>query len=89
MSYVETGEEIVLFTEREDELIQNWLKENGFSWKHNTVCGNCCGMYEDEYWVNGIGGSFPKEKREKFVKFAQDEKIDCEVERYTIRAVKD
>ena len=87
MSYSETNTiEFIYFSDREDELIKNWLKDHGYKWDHNTVCGDCCGMYADEYWVNGIGGKFPDS--DKFVEFAKANNIDCEVSNYHITAIK-
>ena len=63
MSYSETlTEEFFHFTEEEDEAIKKYFGEKGYRYSHNTVCGSCCGMYSDTYWVNGIGGEWKSEE---------------------------
>lgn len=86
MSYSETGEEYTYFTDEEDLLIKAWLTEHGYEWSHNTVCGSCCGMYEDEYWVDGIGGKFTKKDQEEFRQYAAKTGIDCTVSASAITA---
>lgn len=87
MAYTKHSEEkYTYFTKEEDKLITKWLKEHGYSWQHNTVCGGCCGMYEDEYYVPGIGGVFRKSDKEEFIKFAEENGIGCSVDGYTIKA---
>lgn len=87
MSYTDSYEETYThFSDEEDKLIQEWLTKQGYTWSTNTVCGNCCGMYEDEYWVNGIGGKFPENKRKAFLRYALDKKIGCRIYGYTIEA---
>lgn len=77
------------FDEREDNLIQMWLYDHEYAYNTNTVCGGCCGMYADEYWVNGIGGEWREGDEEKFKEFAKENRIPCEVEGYTIRATEE
>ncbi len=87
MAYSESYEtEFVHFSTEEDNLVRKWLKRQGYTWVHNTVCGDCCGMYEDEYWVNGIGGKFPDDMKDKFIRYAKRHNIGARVEGYTIQA---
>ena len=46
------------FTDDEEEIIDSFLRKRGYLWSRATVCGNCCGFYCDEYWVDGISGNF-------------------------------
>ena len=85
MGYSKQSEEVfTYFSADEEEKIEKWLKDHGHSWDRNTVCGSCCGMYEDQYWVNGIGGEFPDAS--EFVEFAKKEGIGCRVYGYHIVA---
>lgn len=87
MSYTETGDQYTYFTEEEDKKILKFLKKIGYEADHNTPCGSCCGMYEDEYWVGGIGAKLPDEIKQEIRDFLVREKIDGEFDnRYTIKA---
>lgn len=87
MSYSEEKtEEFHYFSEVEHKFIQSWLKKHGYEWRQNAVCGNCCGMYADEYWVNGIWGKFKKEDQETFLKAMEKKGYECSVEGNTISA---
>lgn len=74
------------FSTEEHEKIEMWLIKHGYTWGTNTVCGSCCGMYADEYWVDGIGGKFKTEDKQAFADFARKEGIGCSVDGYTISA---
>lgn len=64
------------YDEREARLIEKWLSDNGYTWWQPTLCGNCCGMFDGYYQVNGIGGEwYSKEDKESFAKFAEDNSI--------------
>lgn len=84
MSYSESrSEEFFYFSEKEKELIENFLTGLGYEIGKNTVCGSCCGMYADEYWVGGIGGGWKvKSHANKFKKFAEDNGIGCSFSDY-------
>lgn len=86
MSYTESGEMYTFFDDRENNLIEQWLKDHGYTWGKNTVCGNCCGMYDEEYWVNGIGGHFKKADQVEFAQFIKGNDIGAKVSGYTISA---
>lgn len=63
MSYRESvSEEFFHFTKQEEEVIESFLKEKGYTIGHNSVCGGCCGMYSDLFYVNGIGGKWKNQK---------------------------
>ena len=88
MTYIETGENYTYFEKKEEKVIENWLKKHGYSWERNTVCGSCCGMFEDVYWVNGIGGKLKKGDGKKLVKFLEENKISAEFDNtYHITAI--
>lgn len=90
MSYSTTEQEqFYYFTEEEHETIKNFLTQKGYTWNRNNVCGAHCGMYADEYWVNGIGGDFPKEDKEEFLKLMKEKGYECSVEKNTISAEPD
>lgn len=80
MSYTETGEEYTYFTDEEDELIQQWFTDHGYTWWQPTLCGRCCGYFADEYVPNGIGGSMKENDVTEFRKFAEEKSIDCTVD---------
>lgn len=87
MSYIETTEdEFHYFSGEEHNFIQEFLKEKGHEWSTNTVCGNCCGVYADEYWVNGIGGDFPPEDKAELARLMTEKGYSCSIGRYTISA---
>lgn len=89
MAYTETeSEDYTFFTDKEEKLIDNWLKERGYSWNRVTVCGSCCGMYEDCYW--GIGKEnvkFGKADKEAFKKYALENNIGAVISYDDIQAV--
>lgn len=72
MAYTKQDETVFTYYDsREEELIEKWLKEKGYSWWRPTVCGDCCGMYENYYAVDGISGKWKSEKdKEDFKKYA-------------------
>lgn len=64
MTYSEIVEQEFHYFSKEDEkIIEDFLKKKGYKWSTNTVCGSCCGMFADQYWVNGIGGDFKEKDR--------------------------
>lgn len=87
MSYEqEESETFFHFSDKEDAFITKFLKEKGYSISQNTVCGNCCGMFADKYWVNGIGGNFKKEDKEELYKLMKKKGYECSIGGYTISA---
>ncbi len=72
MSYSYTAEEVYTeFDDRESKLIEKWLKKHGYTWWQPTLCGNCCGMFDGYYRVNGIGGEWDNEvDKQAFIKYA-------------------
>jgi len=48
------------FDDWESDAIEAWLKERGYSWDHPTLCGSCCGFYDQEYWVTWKPGDARK-----------------------------
>lgn len=79
MSYSEIqSEEFFYFSDKEKDLIEGFLERFGYKIDRNTVCGSCCGMYADEYWIDGIGGGWKKKEDVKeFKKFVKDNEISC------------
>lgn len=87
MTYTETQEtEFTYFSDKEDKLIKEFLRKKGHTWGHNTVCGDCCGMYSDQYWVNGIGGEFPEEDKKELAKELERIGTHCSIYSYVIDA---
>jgi hypothetical protein len=83
--------EETLFTyydEREEDLIESWLEEHGYTFWRPTVCGDCCGMYEEFYSVNGICGKWDSETdKQEFIEFAKKNNIpfnEEEIDNYHI-----
>lgn len=90
MSYKEYEETVFYhFTEEEHEFIKDFLTNKGHTYEQNTVCGDCCGMYASEYWVNGIFGTFPEKDRDEFIKLMEEKGYECSVEDNTISAEPD
>ena len=88
MSYTELGEEYVFFTNEEEKKIDGWLEKHNYIWGRATVCGNCCGFYEDQYWVGGIGGKWRAGDMNKFKQWAKQNGIDAEVSGHCITATR-
>lgn len=87
MSYEDIEETtFTYFSYEEDVFIQSFLKGKGHTWQTNTVCGSCCGMYCDEYWVNGIGGDFPEDDKKELAALMKEKGYSCSIGRYTIAA---
>lgn len=72
MAYIEQDETVYTYYDsREEKLIERWLEEKGYTWWRPNVCGNHCGMYENFYSVDGIGGEWKSEEdKEDFKKYA-------------------
>ncbi len=78
MSYSEfETEEFFYFSEKERELIETFLKSLGYDLGANVVCGSCCGMYADNYYLNGFGGWTEKSHVNEFKEFVERNKITC------------
>jgi len=87
MSYSEEiNQKFYHFTEEEEDFIDSILTDLGYKWKRATVCGDCCGMYADEYWVDGIGGNFKKADKQIVFAALKKKGITCSIGRYTISA---
>ncbi len=87
MSFTEHEEQIFYhFSDKENKTIKDFLTLKGYKIDHNTVCGSCCGIFADEYWVNGIGGNFKKEDKEELYKIMKKENYQCSIGGYTISA---
>lgn len=87
MSYSDYAtEEFFYFSSEEKKEIESFLKERGHEWQTNTVCGNCCGMFADEYWVNGIDGNFPEKDKKELADLMKSKSFSCSIGRYTISA---
>lgn len=39
------------FDDWENDAIESWLNKRGLEWDFPTVCGSCCGFYEQEFWI--------------------------------------
>jgi len=88
MSHMETEEQtFYLFDDKEKQLIEKWLTKHGYPLHTNTVCGSCCGMFSDYYYVNGICGTWNNANdRADFIKFLRRHKISASVYSYHIDA---
>jgi len=87
MSYSEVEEtEFYYFSEEAHDFIKEFLESKGHTYERNTVCGDCCGVYASEYWVNGIFGDFPISDKEEFTKLMQEKGYECSVDGNTISA---
>lgn len=77
MSYSDyDNTEYTYYDEREEELIEKWLTKKGYTFWRPTVCGNCCGMYENFYAINGIIGHWKHDKDiQSFIRFAKKNDI--------------
>lgn len=87
MSYTEDRtEQFYYFSSTEEDIIEGILKDLGYTWDRNNVCGNCCGMYADNYYVDGIGGNFKEVDKKKVYKELKKNNISCSIGGYTISA---
>lgn len=87
MSYLETVEQVFYyFSKDERKKIEKFLEDHEYEWETNNVCGECCGMYADEYWVGGVGGDIKAKDKKAFVRLCKKEKIACSINDYTISA---
>lgn len=90
MSYKECEDvEFFYFSEEEHTFIKEFLESKVHTYEQNTVCGDCCGVYASEYWVNGIFGTFPEKDRDEFIKLMEEKGYECSVEDNTISAEPD
>lgn len=82
MAHSYTSEDVYTeYDESEAKLIEKWLEEHNYSWWQPTLCGNCCGMFDGYYRVNGIGGKWNSVKDKKeFIKFAKENNIPFDTE---------
>ena len=79
MNYEEyVTETFYYFSDEEKEIIENFLIEKGYEIDTNVVCGSCCGMYANHYYLGGIGGSWKTKKdMMDFKKLMEKHKISC------------
>ena len=81
MSYEEDiTETFYHFSEEERNLITKKLEKWGYKWDTNTTCGNCCGMFADYIYVNGIGGKWLPKHQKEMIKFLKEKGIDAGVD---------
>jgi|SRR5437588_5473963 len=87
MSYLEEyTESFYKFSEKEEKIIDSFLESKGYGWGRATVCGDCCGIYASEYWVDGIGGNFKEDDKKALYKLLKAKEIKCSIGGYTISA---
>lgn len=90
MSYSESkSQEFFYFSNKEREGIETFLKERGYKIDKNHVCGDCCGMYAECYYVNSVGGKWNSKKDSNdFGDMCKEKCISCSysLDGYTISA---
>ena len=81
MSYTEDRtEQFYHFSSTEEDIIDGILKDLGYTWDRNKVCGNCCGMYADNYYVDGVGGTFKEEDKKNLIeKYGKTPNIEVNI----------
>lgn len=64
--------DFVEYTPDEEKLIESFLKKRKLEYWRPTLCGDCCGMYENFY---SIEYGFTDEFKKEFKKFAEKNNI--------------
>ena len=84
MSYQEENTEtFYYFSKEEEDIIEGFLTERGYGVHTNTVCGNCCGMFADYYYLGGIGGGWKSKKDcDDFKKLCEKNDISCSFSKF-------
>lgn len=74
----EYSEDFFYWNTGEEKKIKDFLKELGYNPQSNHVCGQCCGMYEDMIYIDGIGRGWKnKNDIKKFQDFITENNIEC------------
>lgn len=78
MSYKENlTETFYYFSDHEKEIIERFLVERGYGIITNVVCGRCCGMYANHYYLGMDDSWKTREDMSDFKKLMARHKISC------------